>query len=113
MTVDGKSYTADITDEYSNNNRSIYGIAEQRRKWNYKYTTSATIIPDPETVTDWDNERTFRVTSYNGDAREYTYKVVKSEIESDGDVELKTTEEVASFCRNQNNRCQREPDYRL
>ena len=34
------------------------------------------IIPDPETVTDWDNERTFRVTSYNGDAREYTYKAV-------------------------------------
>ena len=29
--------------------------------------------------------------------QEYTYKVVKSEIESDGDVELKTTEEVASF----------------
>ena len=29
MTVDGKSYTADIAD--SNNNRSLYGIAEQRR----------------------------------------------------------------------------------
>ena len=37
------------------------------------------------------------MTSYNGDAREYAYKVVKSEIESDGDVELKTIEEVASF----------------
>ena len=33
----------------------------------------------------------------DGDAREYAYKVVKSEIESDGDVELTTTEEVASF----------------
>ena len=30
MTVDGKSYTADIADN-SNNNRSLYGIAEQRR----------------------------------------------------------------------------------
>ena len=96
MTVDGKSYTADIAD----NTVTItvpYTVSLNNAEVEFKYTTSATIIPDPETVTDWDNERTFRVTSYNGDAREYTYKVVKSEIESDGDVELKTTEEVASF----------------
>lgn len=96
MTVDGKSYTADITD----NTVTItvpYTVSLNNAEVEFKYTTSATIIPDPETVTDWDNERTFRVTSYNGDAREYAYKVVKSEIESDGDVELKTTEEVASF----------------
>ena len=96
MTVDGKSYTADITD----NTVMItvpYTVSLNNAEVEFKYTTSATIIPDPETVTDWDNERTFRVTSYNGDAREYAYKVVKSEIESDGDVELKTTEEVASF----------------
>ena len=96
MTVDGKSYTADITD----NTVMItvpYTVSLNNAEVEFKYTTSATIIPDPETVTDWDNERTFRVTSYNGDAREYAYKVVKSEIESDGGVELKTIEEVASF----------------
>ena len=96
MTVDGKSYTADITD----NTVMItvpYTVSLNNAEVEFKYTTSATIIPNPKTVTDWDNERTFRVTSYNGDAREYAYKVVKSEIESDGDVELKTTEEVASF----------------
>ena len=96
MTVDGKSYTADIAD----NTVTItvpYTVSLNNAEVEFKYTTSATIIPDPETVTDWDNERNFRVTSYNGDAREYAYKVVKSEIESDGDVELKTTEEVASF----------------
>ena len=96
MTVDGKSYTADIAD----NTVTItvpYTVSLNNAEVEFKYTTSATIIPDPETVTDWNNERTFRVTSYNGNAREYAYKVVKSEIESDGDVELKTTEEVASF----------------
>ena len=96
MTVDGKSYTADIAD----NTVTItvpYTVSLNNAEVEFKYTTSATIIPNPKTVTDWDNERTFRVTSYNGDAREYAYKVVKSEIESDGDVELKTTEEVASF----------------
>ena len=96
MTVDGKSYTADIAD----NTVTItvpYTVSLNNAEVEFKYTTSATIIPDPETVTDWNNERTFRVTSYNGNAREYAYKVVKSEIESDGDVELKTTEEVAFF----------------
>lgn len=71
MTVDGKSYTADITD----NTVTItvpYTVSLNNAEVEFKYTTSATIIPDPETVTDWDNERTFRVTSYNGDAREYT-----------------------------------------
>ena len=68
MTVDGKSYTADITD----NTVTItvpYTVSLNNAEVEFKYTTSATIIPDPETVTDWDNERTFRVTSYNGDAR--------------------------------------------
>ena len=67
MTVDGKSYTADITD----NTVTItvpYTVSLNNAEVEFKYTTSATIIPDPETVTDWDNERTFRVTSYNGDA---------------------------------------------
>ncbi len=107
MTVDGKSYTADITD----NTVTItvpYTVSLNNAEVEFKYTTSATIIPD-QTVTDWDNERTFRVTSYNGDAREYAYKVVKSEIESDGDVGVEDHRGGSFFCRNQNNRCQRNP----
>lgn len=98
MTVGEKSYTADITD----NTVTItvpYTVSLNNAKVEFKYTSSAAIMPDPATVTDWDNERTFRVTSYNGDSREYTYKVVKSEIESDGDVELKTSREVESFAQ--------------
>ena len=98
ITVDEKSYTADITD----NTVTItvpYTVSLNNAKVEFKYTSSAAIMPDPATVTDWDNERIFRVTSYNGDSREYTYKVVKSEIESDGDVELKTGKEVKSFAQ--------------
>ena len=57
MTVDGKSYTADIAD----NTVTItvpYTVSLNNAEVEFKYTTSATIIPDPETVTDWDNERT-------------------------------------------------------
>ena len=75
MTVDGKSYTADITD----NTVTItvpYTVSLNNAEVEFKYTTSATIIPDPETVVEDHRGGSF-------------------------------------FCRNQNNRCQREPDYRL
>ena len=61
------------------------------------YTPSAKILPNPASVTDWDNDMVFRVTSFNGEANEYTYKVVKSEIESQGDVILKTQADVDAF----------------
>lgn len=62
-----------------------------------EFTPSAQIMPDPATITDWDTERTFRVTSFNGQAHDYTYLVIKDEIRSKGNVELKTPAEIASF----------------
>ena len=54
-------------------------------------------MPDPATITDWDTERTFRITSFNGQAHDYTYLVIKDEIRSKGNVELKTPAEIVSF----------------
>ena len=62
-----------------------------------EFTPSAKIMPDPATLTDWAPERTFRVTSFNGQTRDYTYLVIKDEIRSKGNVELKTPVEIASF----------------
>lgn len=62
-----------------------------------EFTPSAKIMPDPATITDWDTERTFRVTSFNGQTRDYTYLVIKDEIRSKGNVELKTPAEIVSF----------------
>ena len=62
-----------------------------------EFTPSAKIMPDPATITDWDTERTFRITSFNGQAHDYTYLVIKDEIRSKGNVELKTPVEIASF----------------
>lgn len=61
------------------------------------YTPSAKILPNPESVTDWDSEMVFRVTSFNGSVNEYTYKIIKTEIESQGDVVLKSQAEVDAF----------------
>lgn len=61
------------------------------------YTPSATIFPNPKEITNWDEERIFRVVSYNGEERRYTYLVEKAEISEEGDVELKTSADIASF----------------
>lgn len=61
------------------------------------YTPSAKIMPDPATVTEWENDMVFQVTSFNGDVNKYTYKVVKTEIESSGNVVLNTQQEVDAF----------------
>lgn len=96
MTVDGKPYSAEIKD----NTITVtvpYTVSLAKAQVEFKYTPSATIIPKPGTITDWDNERLFRVVSYNGETNEYTYRVVKDEIRHDGDAELKTAADVAAF----------------
>lgn len=96
MTVDGTSYSAVI----ENNTITVtvpYTVSLNNAEVVFEYTPSATIMPDPTTITDWDVERTFRVTSYNGEANEYAYKVIKDDIRHEGNVELKTASDVAKF----------------
>lgn len=61
------------------------------------YTPSATIYPNPQEITNWDEERIFRVVAYNGEERKYTYVVEKSDIIEEGDVQLKTSADIATF----------------
>lgn len=74
-----------------------YTVSLNEAKATFVYTPSAKIIPDPATITDWNVERTFRVTSFNGETNDYTYVVIKDEIRHEGNVELKTASDVASF----------------
>lgn len=61
------------------------------------YTASAKIMPDPATIQDWDSKQVFIVTSYNGDSREYTYKIIRSEITQREDVVLKSMSDLTHF----------------
>lgn len=74
-----------------------YTVSLNGAKATFVYTPSAKIIPDPATITDWNVERTFRVTSFNGETNDYTYVVIKDEIRHEGNVELKTASDVTSF----------------
>lgn len=96
LSVNNETYDAVIAD----NTITItvpYTISLKGATATFVYTPSAKIIPDPATITDWDVERTFRVTSFNGETNDYTYVVIKDEIRHEGDVELKTPSDVAAF----------------
>ena len=96
LSVNDETYEAVISD----NKITVtvpYTVSLNGATATFVHTPSAKIIPDPATITDWDMERTFRVTSFNGEAHDYTYVVVKDEIRSEGNVELKTPAEITSF----------------
>lgn len=57
----------------------------------------ASISPDPSSITDWDNEQTFTVTSYNGNKQTYIYNVAHNAVSKDGDVALLTQADVDAF----------------
>lgn len=89
-------YTAEITDNIITMTIP-YNVDLTGATPNVIWTSSATILPNPSTISDWNNEQVFRVTSYNGDTNEYTYKVVRSEITQKGNVELKTMADIDAF----------------
>ncbi|MCD8081321.1 MAG: hypothetical protein LUF04_13260 [Bacteroides sp.] len=87
LTVGEDTYTAQIE------NQQItvtvpYTVSLNHAEVEFIYSTSATILPDPSSITNWDEERPFKVTSYNGDPRDYTYRVIKDEIRQEGDVTI-------------------------
>lgn len=58
---------------------------------------NASILPDPATISDWDDDQVFVVTSYNGTRVEYRYTTEESEASADGSVVLRTQAEVDAF----------------
>jgi hypothetical protein len=58
---------------------------------------NATIQPDPADVTNWESEQVFRVKSYSGVTRDYTYSIVRSDVPHTGNLTLLTQAEVDAF----------------
>lgn len=96
LTKDGQTYTAEINGE----DMTItvpYTVDLDGAAASVTYTPSAKILPDPATVHDWNNERVFRVVSYSGKSREYTYILNRADISQQGDVTLATQSEINAF----------------
>lgn len=97
LSVDNNTYTASI--EGQEITVSVpYNVTLTSAVATIEYTPSATIDPDPakETI-DWNREQVFTVTSYNGAANEYTYRITRDEIEEKGDIILRTMAEIEAF----------------
>lgn len=62
-----------------------------------KLSENAKIYPNPESVTEWDDEMQFAVTAYNGAQIRYKYTVERSEIGVGGSVILETQADVDAF----------------
>lgn len=63
----------------------------------YALCEHASISPDPATITDWDSEQVFRVKSYTGESRDYSYKVKRTEVPHEGNITLLTQADVDAF----------------
>lgn len=57
----------------------------------------ATIAPDPNTVTDWNTEQIFTVTSFTGEKREYNFNIQYSAISVSGGITLNSQAEVDAY----------------
>lgn len=62
-----------------------------------KVCEQATVFPDPAGISDWDNERQFKVTAYNESEQTYTYRVVRSSETTQENIVLATQQEVDDF----------------
>ncbi|MDR2361725.1 MAG: hypothetical protein LBD91_03260 [Prevotellaceae bacterium] len=58
---------------------------------------NATITPDPSTITNWDEEQAFTITSYNGAKHRYAYRVERHLVSHNGDVILLSQADVNDF----------------
>lgn len=66
-------------------------------KVQYTLSELATISPDPTSITDWNTEQTFTVSSYVSTTRAYTYLVKKTEGNTSKSVTLLTQSDVDRF----------------
>ena len=98
LAVDGRRYAATILDD-TITIAVPDTVALNKATAEFRYTRSASIVPKPETIKNWGNECTFRVTSYNGAVREYAYRVERSDIVTEGTVVLASNADVASFAK--------------
>ncbi len=57
----------------------------------------ATLAPDPNTVTLWDSEQIFTVTSFTGEKREYKFNIRYSAISVSGGITLNSQSEVDAY----------------
>ena len=97
-TAEGENLTAQIS-ETTIRITPQKGIVLEGATAQYELAEMATIQPDPQEVTTWDEEQLFRVTSYSGKERIYKYEVIPQDIIADETIILNTQKDVEEFAQ--------------
>jgi len=97
LTKDNVEYIGSIKNNFITislpENESLYGSVVK-----IELSENATMIPDPSTITNWDEEFRFSIKAYNGESTFFTYSPIFTPITSEvGDIYLETQEEVDAF----------------
>jgi hypothetical protein len=66
-------------------------------KVSFELSELSTIFPEPNAITDWSDNVSFLVSSYNKLERKYIVEIEKSGVVSNGDVKLLTNKDVENF----------------
>jgi len=68
-------------------------------KVQYKLSENASIIPDPSTISNWNEDQVFRVESYDGEFSSYEFIVNSTNIINENDIIVKTQEDVDNILK--------------
>lgn len=96
LTKDGITYDAQI-DHESITVSVPKGISLDNASVKYTLSENASFNPNPTEITNWDEEQTFTVVSYNNSQRNYNYVINYVETSEKGTVILLTQEDVDKF----------------
>ncbi len=70
------------------------GVSLNNATAEYTLSENATISPDPATITDWNTETAFVISSHNKKGRAYKYRINRSAVVSEGSVVLNSQAQV-------------------
>ena len=73
------------------------GVSLKDAKVSYAISENANILPSPDSISNWDKEMLFAVTSYNGKKQTYKYTIKRNSIDAEGTIILATQDEVNAF----------------
>jgi hypothetical protein len=96
LTKDGVTYNATISQDRITVTVP-YNVSLTNAVATCEIAENASIQPAPATVTEWELDRQFLVTSYNKTDRAYLYSVEYADVVSAGNVTLDTQQEVTNF----------------
>lgn len=103
LTIDGVVYPATLTE-----GQIVVEVPNSadvsKATPNYQLSENATVLPNPSSVKDWNEDQLFRVESYNNQFNTYTYSLSYTDVANRDNVLLISQADVDAFAQRNINR---------